>query len=112
MAGPSSREWHKAMKSEMESKYKNQVWYLVIPPDGVKAIGCKRIFTRKTVVDGNITIHKARLVAKGFTLVQGVDYDETFSPIHVLKSVQILLAIAAYFDSEMWQMDVKTAFLN
>ena len=81
-------------------------------PDGVKPIGCKWIFKRKTDADGNITIHKARLVAKGFTQVLGVDYDETFSPVAMLRSVRILLAIAAYFDYEIWQMDVKTTFLN
>ena len=69
-------------------------------------------FKGKTDEDGNVTIHKARLVAKGFRQVQGVDYDETFSPVAMLKSVRILLAIAAYFDYEIWQMDVKTAFLN
>ena len=78
----------------------------------MKPIGCKWIFKRKTDADGNITIHKARLVAKGFTQVPGVDYDETFSPVAMLRSVRILLAIAAYFDYEIWQMDVKTAFLN
>ena len=62
--------------------------------------------------DGNVTIYKARLVAKGFSQVQGVDYDETFSPVAMLKSVRIMLAIAAFFDYEIWQMDVKTAFLN
>ena len=45
-------------------------------------------------------------------LVQGVDYNETFSPVAKLKSVRIMLAIAAYYDYEIWQMDVKTAFLN
>ena len=44
--------------------------------------------------------------------MQGVDYDETFSPVAMLKSVRILLAIATYFDYEIWQMNVKTAFLN
>ena len=63
-------------------------------------------------MDGNVHIYKARLVAKGFRQVQGVDYDETFSPVEMLKSVRIILAIAAYFDYEIWQMDVKTAFLN
>ena len=72
----------------------------------------KWIFKRKTDADGNITIHKARLVAKGFTQVPGVDYDETFSRVAMLRSVRILLGIAAYFDYEIWQMDVKTAFLN
>ncbi len=86
------------MKSEMESMYENQVWNLVDPPEGVKPIESKWIFKRKTDADGNVTIHKARLVAKGFRQVQGVDYDETFSPVAMLKSVRILLAIAAHFD--------------
>jgi hypothetical protein len=63
-------------------------------------------------MDGNVHIYKARLVAKGFRQIQGVDYEETFSPVAMLKSVRILLAIAAYYDYEIWQMDVKTAFLN
>jgi len=52
------------------------------------------------------------LVAKGFKQIHGVDYNETFSPVAMIKSIQILLAIVAYHDYEIWQMDVKTAFLN
>mgnify|MGYP003293942373 FL=1 len=63
-------------------------------------------------MDGNLTVYKARLVAKGFKQIQGVDYDETFSPVAMFKSIRILLAIAAFHDYEIWQMDVKTAFLN
>ena len=63
-------------------------------------------------MDGNVTIYKGRLVAKRYRQVQGVDYDETFSPVAELKSVRIMLAIVAYYDYEIWQMDVKTAFLN
>jgi hypothetical protein len=62
--------------------------------------------------DGNIHIYKARLVTKSFKQIHGINYDETFSPVAMLKSVQILLAIAAYFDYEIWQIDVKIAFLN
>ena len=51
-------------------------------------------------------------MAKGFSQVQGVDYDETFSPVMMLKSVRIMLAIAEFFDYGIWQMDVKTAFLS
>jgi len=52
------------------------------------------------------------LVAKGFKQIQGVDYDQTFLPVAMLKSVRIVLAIAAFHDNEIWQMDVKMAFLN
>ena len=55
---------------------------------------------------------KARLVAKGYTQKQGVDYEETFLPVAMLKSIRILLSIAACLDYEIWQMDVKMAFLN
>ncbi|KAK1616449.1 hypothetical protein QYE76_021966 [Lolium multiflorum] len=112
MMSPDSNKWQEAMKSEMGSMYDNKVWTLVDLPDSRKAIENKWIFKRKTDADGNITVYKARLVAKGFRQIQGVDYDETFSPVAKLKSVRILLAIAAFFDYEIWQMDVKTAFLN
>ena len=72
----------------------------------------KWIFKKKTDTDGNVTVYKARLVTKGFRQVQGVDYDETFSPVAMLKSFRIMLAIAAFYDYEIWQMDVKIAFLN
>ena len=65
------------------------------------------VFNKKTDVDGNVTLYKARLVAKGFQQVQGVDYDETLSPVAMLKSVRIMLAIAAFYDYEIWKMDVK-----
>ena len=55
---------------------------------------------------------QSRLVAKGFRQVQGIDYDETFSPVAMLKSVRIMSAITAFYDYEIWKMDVKTAFLN
>ena len=60
--------------------------------------------------DSSVTIYKARMVAKGFRQVQGVDYDESFSLVSMLKSVRIMLAIATFY--EIWQMDVKTTFLN
>ncbi|KAG8501099.1 hypothetical protein CXB51_003178 [Gossypium anomalum] len=89
VASLDSEKWLEAMRSEMDSMYENQVWTLVDPPKGVKPIGCKWVFKKKTDMDGNVQTYKGRLVAKGFHQIHGVDYDETFSP-----------------------MDVKTAFLN
>ena len=63
-------------------------------------------------MDGKVHTYKARLVAKGFSQTPGVDYDETFSPVAKIKSIRVLLAIAAFHDYEIWQMDVKTAFFN
>jgi len=105
-------QWVKAIKSELELLYSNNVWSLVKAPNDIKPIGCKWVYKRKRGVDGKVETFKARLVTKGFTQKEGIDYEETFSPIAMLKSIQLLLAIAAHFDYEIWQMDVKTAFLN
>ena len=103
MMSPDSNKWLKAMKSEMGSMYENKVWTLIDLPDDRRAIENKWIFKKKTNTEGNVTVYKARLVAKGFRQVQGVDYDETFSPVAMLKSVRIMLAIAAFYDYEIWQ---------
>ena len=105
-------KWLMAMKSEMDSMYTNQVWTLVNPPEGIKPIGCKWIFKKKTNMEGNVITYKARLMAKGYRQRQGIDYDETFSLVAMLKSIRILLAIVAHYDYEIWKMDVKTIFLN
>ena len=85
--------------------YENKVWTLVDLLDDRRAIENKWIFKRKTDADGSVTIYKARIVAKGFRQVQGVDYDEVFSLVSMLKSVRIMLAIATFY--EIWQMEVK-----
>ena len=95
------------MKSKMQSMYDNRVWNLVEPPEGAKVIGCKWVHKIK-----HDMTFKSRLVAKGFKQIHGIDYDETFSPVVMLKSIRILLAIATYYDYEIWKMDVKTTFLN
>ncbi|KAJ9565912.1 LOW QUALITY PROTEIN: hypothetical protein OSB04_001878 [Centaurea solstitialis] len=112
VSGSESEQWQEAMKAEMQSMYDNQVWELTDLPQHCKAVGRKWVFKKKNDMDGNVHTFKARLVAKGFTQTHGIDYDETFSPVAMLKSIRILMAISAYFNYEIWQMDVKTAFLN
>nr|GEX35147.1 retrovirus-related Pol polyprotein from transposon TNT 1-94 [Tanacetum cinerariifolium] len=63
-------------------------------------------------MDGIVHTYKAHLVAKGYTQIYGVDYKETFSPVADIRAIRILISIAAFYDYEIWQMDVKTAFLN
>lgn len=112
MEGPESEKWLEAMKSEIGSMHDNKLWTLIDIPEGRKTVENKCIFKKKTDANGNVTVYKAWLVAKGFRQILGIDYDETFSPVTMLKSILILVAISAYFDYETWQMDVKTAFLN
>ena len=87
----------------MGSMYENKVWTLVDLPDDRQAIENKWTFKRKTDADSSVTIYNAQIVAKGFRQVQGVDYDESFSLVSMLKSVRIMLAIGAFY--EIWQMD-------
>ena len=106
------QEWLKAMDREMEPTYSNSVWSLVETLKRVKPIGCNWIYKRKRRLDGKVESFKARLVAKGYTKKEGIDYEETFSPVTMLKSIRILLARAVSLDYDIWQMDVKTTFLN
>nr|GEY18648.1 putative retrotransposon protein [Tanacetum cinerariifolium] len=109
---PESEKWLNTMNVEMQSMKDNEVCVLVkLPPNG-KTIGSKWLFKKKTGMDRNVHIYKARLVTKGYTQTLGIDYEETFSPVADIRAIRILIAIAAYYDYEIWQMDVKTAFLN
>nr|GFD18511.1 retrotransposon protein, putative, Ty1-copia subclass [Tanacetum cinerariifolium] len=79
------------------------------PQSDIVPIRSKWLFKKKTNMDGNAHIYKARLVVKGFTQTPGIDYDETFSPVADIRAIIILIAIAAYYDYKIWQMDVKIA---
>jgi Reverse transcriptase (RNA-dependent DNA polymerase) len=78
----------------------------------VKSIGCKWIFRTKNDSKGNVKRYKARLVTKRFTQKEDIDFTETFSPVSTKDSFRIIMALVAYFDLELHQMDVKTVFLN
>ncbi|GJR76520.1 putative polyprotein [Tanacetum coccineum] len=107
-----SDKWINVMNVEIQSMKDNEVWDLVdLPPDG-KTVGSKWLFKKKTDMDGAVHTYKAHLVAKGYTQTPGIDYKETFYPVANIRASRILIVIAAYYDYEIWQMDVKTAFLN
>ena len=110
MDDPDKDKWLTAMEQELESMYSNSVWELVDIPESVRPIGCKWIYKKKRGVDGKVETFKARLEAKGYTQKERVDYEETLSPVAMLKSIRILLSIVAALDYEIWQMDVKTSF--
>ncbi|GJT62347.1 zinc finger, CCHC-type containing protein [Tanacetum coccineum] len=100
----------RTMNMEMQSMKDNQVWYLVDLPSNGRIVRCKWLFKKKTDMDGNVHTFKARLVAKGFTQTYGVNYGETFSPVADIRAIRILLAIAAFYDCDIWKMDVKTSW--
>ncbi|KAL2249844.1 UNVERIFIED_CONTAM: Retrovirus-related Pol polyprotein from transposon TNT 1-94 [Sesamum indicum] len=85
---------------------------LVEPPKGVKPVGCKWVYKLKLGAKGKVTTFKARLVAKGYTQRPWVDFEETYSPVAIANSIWIMPDIAAWYDYEIWQMDVKIVFLN
>jgi len=100
------------MKDDMDSMARNKVWELVDLPPQCKSIENKWVFKIKRRADGSIDKLKVRLVAKGFTQVEGIDYEETFSPVVTFASIRLLLALVAHLELELFQLDVKTAFLN
>ena len=104
--------WINAMHEELENFERNKVWTLVEPPSGHNIIGTKWVFKNKQNEDGLIVRNKARLVAQGFTQVEGLDFDETFAPVARIEAIRLLLAFAASKGFKLYQMDVKSAFLN
>ena len=88
------------------------MWELVPRPKGVNVIGTKWIFKNKSDEHGTVIINKSRLITQGYTQVEGVDFDETFASVARLESIRILLTIASHLNFKLYQMDVKSAFLN
>ena len=104
--------WFLAMQEELNQFERNQVWDLVPKPEKCQEIGTKWVFRNKLDDKGFIIRNKARLVAKGYNQEKGIDYDETYAPVARLEAIRILLAYACLMDFKLYQMDVKSAFLN
>ncbi|KAJ9566483.1 LOW QUALITY PROTEIN: hypothetical protein OSB04_002449 [Centaurea solstitialis] len=102
-------DWVTAMQEELNQFERLGVWRLVPRPKNKTIIDLKWIFKNKKMKMG---LNKARLVAKGFKQQAGIDYDETFAPVARIEAIRIFLAYAAHKNFIVYQMDVKTAFLN
>ena len=100
------------MKEELDALSKNHTWDLVTLPLGKSMVGCKWIYKIKTCSDGSIERYKSRLIAKGFTQEYEIDYEETFALVACISSVRTFLVVAAASKWDIFQMDVKNAFLN
>ncbi|GJX85145.1 zinc finger, CCHC-type containing protein, partial [Tanacetum coccineum] len=107
-----SRDQKEAIDDEIGSIMENDTWVLSNLPPGCKPLGCKWIFKRKMKVDGTIDKFKARLVIQGFRKKEGIDYFDTYAPVARITTIRLLLALAAIHNLVIYQMDVKTAFLN
>jgi hypothetical protein len=104
--------WDTTMNEEYRSLMENDTWDLVPLPKGRKLVICKWVYITKYASYGSVERHKARLVAKGFSQVEGIDYNETFSPVAKMNSICLVLSLDASHKWEVHQMDVKSSFLH
>jgi hypothetical protein len=105
-------DWDTTMNEEYRSLMENDTCDLVPLPKGRKLVRCKWVYRPKYASDGIVERHKARLVAKGFSQVEGINYNETFSPVAKMNSICLVLSLAASHKWEVHQMDVKSTFFH
>ncbi|CAL2251278.1 unnamed protein product [Prunus armeniaca] len=106
------KAWLRAMEDELQMIEKNGTWELVDRPTEKPVIGVKWVYKTKLNLDGSIQKNKARLVAKGYAQKPGLDYNETYAPMARLDTIRTLIALAAKKEWKLYQLDVKSAFLN
>ncbi|GKB68352.1 retrovirus-related pol polyprotein from transposon TNT 1-94 [Tanacetum coccineum] len=104
--------WIIVMQEELNQFKRNKVWTLVPKPHGKTIIGTKWIWKNKIDENEIVIKNKARLVAQGYNQQEGIDYEETFAPVARLEAIRIFLAYAAYMGFMVYQIDVKSSFLN
>jgi len=100
------------MHEKLNQFTRNDVWFLVPKSDEMNIIGSKWVFRNKLDEAGVIIRNKTRLVAKGYNQEEGIDYGETFALVARLEAVRLLLAFACMIGFKLFQMDVKSVFLN
>nr|GEX32085.1 retrovirus-related Pol polyprotein from transposon TNT 1-94 [Tanacetum cinerariifolium] len=105
-------DWVSAMQDELDQFVRLKFWRLVPRPEGKTIIKTKWIFKNKKDKSSLVIQNKARLVAVGYSQQEGIDYDETFAPIARIEAIHLFLARASHKDFTIFQMDLKTLFLN
>jgi hypothetical protein len=106
------KHWIDAMEEELNQIEKNKTWELVPRPKDKNVIGTKWVFRNKLNEYGKVIRNKARLVCKGYAQVEGIDFEETFSPVARLEAIIMFLAFVCFKNFKVYQMDVKSSFLN
>jgi hypothetical protein len=104
--------WQDAMIEEHQSIMKNDVWYIVPRPKEKSVVTSKWLYKIKHATDGSIEKFKASFIARGLSQKEGIDYEETFSPVARYTSIRATMAIVAKMGWKLHRMDIKTAFLN
>nr|GEY66032.1 retrovirus-related Pol polyprotein from transposon TNT 1-94 [Tanacetum cinerariifolium] len=105
-------DWVSGMQDELDQFARPKVWRLVPRPEGKTIIKTKWIFKNKKDESSLIIRNKARLVVVGYSQQEGIDYDETFTLVARIEAIRLFLAYAAHKYFTVFQMDVKTSFLN
>ena len=101
-----------AIHNELNEFKRNNVWTLIDKPIDHPNIRTKWIYKNKLNEKGQVIRNKAKLVAKGYNQEEGIDFDETYAPVARLEPIRLLLAFACYMNFKLFQMDVKSVFLN
>ncbi|GKA46313.1 retrovirus-related pol polyprotein from transposon TNT 1-94 [Tanacetum coccineum] len=104
--------WIESMQDELNQFERLQVWELVPRPEGKNIIALKWLWKNKCDAENIVVRNKTRLVAKGYRQEEGIDFEESFAPVARLEAVRMFIAYAAHKNITIFQMDVKTAFLN
>jgi hypothetical protein len=105
-------DWVNALHEELNNFTRNQVWELVERPKGHNVIRTKWVYRNKQNQDGIVVRNKARLVAPRYTQVEGLNFGETYAPVARLEAIRILLTYVCAYNIKLYQMDIKSAFLN
>ncbi|GKD83223.1 retrovirus-related pol polyprotein from transposon TNT 1-94 [Tanacetum coccineum] len=104
--------WIESMQDKLNQFKWLDVWELVPLPEGIHKIKVKWLWKNKTDAENTIIRNKLRLVAKGYSKKEGINFEESFAPVARLEAVRMFVAYVAHKNFTIYQMDVKTAFLN